>query len=278
MAAGPFAFEIFGFQIRWYGIILSLSIIIGFIAVYLIARYRNQKADEATNLFPFALVFGLLGARLLHVAVNWPYYFGYFPLFRSLTAIVDFRRGGLAIQGAMLGGVLLLLVFCRVRKLNFWLWADIAAPGLLLGQAIGRWGNFFNQEAFGKPTSLPWGIFIEQANRPPDYAAYEYFHPAFLYESIASLILFILLVFMHRAYKNKPEILPYGIILSIYLGVYAIYRTAVEYYRLDSSYLGPIKVVYIINIITLAAAIIIANHVIKKSREKKLENIKKVTY
>ena len=278
MAVDPFAFAVFGFQIRWYGIIFSLSIIIGFIVFYFFTRYRKQKTDEATNFFPFALIFGLIGARLLHVAVNWSYYFGYFPFLKTLISILDFRRGGLAVQGAMLGGVLALLVFCKVRKLNFWLWADIAVPGLLLGQAIGRWGDFFNQKAFGKPTSLPWGIFIEQANRPMDYASYEYFHPTFLYGSIAGLILFILLVFMHRFYKNKPGILPYGLILPVYLGVYAVYRTFIEYYRLDSSYLGPIKIVYIINFLTLAAALIIAIYVIKKFREKKLENIKKTIY
>lgn len=267
MTFGPIAFEIFGFQIRWYGIIFSLSIIIGFVVVYFIAKYRNQKADETINFVPFAIIFGILSARLLHVAVNWSYYFGYFPIGKSLIYILDFRRGGLAIQGAMLGAVLTLLVFCKIRKLNFWLWADILVPGFILGQTIGKWGNFFNQEAFGKPTSLPWGIFINPANRPYNYSIYEYFHPTFLYEAIANFALFILLMFMHRFYKNKPKRLPSGLILSMYLGIYAIYRTFIEYYRVDSVYFGPVKVVYIINFIALITALVIANHVVKKFKE-----------
>ena len=267
MTFSPIAFEIFGFQIRWYGIIFSLSIIIGFAVVYFIARYRNQKADETINFVPFAIIFGILGARLLHVAVNWPYYFGYFPLGKSLIYILDFRRGGLAIQGAIMGAILILVVFCKIRKLNFWLWVDILVPGFILGQAIGKWGNFFNQEAFGKPTSLPWGIFINPANRPLAYASFQYFHPTFLYEAIANFALFILLMFMHRFYKNKPGRLPSGLILSMYLGIYAIYRTFIEYYRVDSVYFGPVKVVYIINFIALITSLVIANHVVKKFKE-----------
>ncbi len=274
MSSGPIAFEILGFQISWYIVIFAISIIAGLIIAYFTTRYRQQKTDEAANFFPLALIFGLLGARLLHIAVNSPYYFGYFPFYKTLISILDFRRGGLAVHGAILGIVLALLVFCRIRKLNFWLWADIMAVGLIFSQASGRWVNFFNQEAFGKPTDLPWGIFINIRNRPLDYAGFEYFHPTFLYESILNLILFILLIFMHRAYKNKPGILPHGLIFSVYLGVYAVYRTFIEYFRLDSSYLGPIKVVYIINIFALAAAIIIAIILIKKFKKKLEENKK----
>ena len=195
--------------------------------------------------------------------VNWPFYSGH------LSYIFAFRKGGLAIQGVMIGGILALIVFCRVRKLDLWLWADMIVPGLIIGQAIGRWGNFFNQEAFGRPTGLPWAIYIEPANRPFDYASYEYFHPTFLYESIANFLLFALLILMQRFYKNKPDRLPYGLILTMYLGVYSIYRTFIESYRIDSTYFGPVKVVYIINIIIIIAALVIANHVIKKFKEKK---------
>jgi len=263
LSIDPVAFSISGFEIRWYGIITALALVIGFVVVYFIARYRGQREEEILNFAPFAVVSSVIFARLIHVAANWSFYS------ENPVYIFAFRKGGLAIQGAMLGGILTLIIFCRIRKLDFWLWADILAPGLILGQAIGRWGNFFNQEAFGRPTSLPWAIFIEPANRPYDYASYEYFHPTFLYESIANLLLFALLLLIHRFYKNKPGRLPYGLILSIYLGVYSIYRTFIEYYRIDSTLWGSIKVVYIIDLITLVAAIVIANHVIKKFREKK---------
>ncbi|HEY4695820.1 MAG TPA: prolipoprotein diacylglyceryl transferase [Candidatus Hydromicrobium sp.] len=263
MHIDPIAFSIFGFEIRWYGIITALALIIGFTIAYFIARYRGQREEEILNFAPFAVISSVIFARLLHVAVNWSYYAGH-PLY-----IFAFRKGGLAIQGAMVGGIAALIIFCKIRKLDFWLWADILAPGLILGQAIGRWGNFFNQEAFGRPTSLPWAIFIEPANRPYDYTSYEYFHPTFLYESIANFLLFALLLLMHRFYKNKPGRIPYGLILSMYLGIYSVYRTFIEYYRIDSSYWGPIKVVYVIDFIVLIAAFVIANYVIKKFKEKK---------
>ena len=263
MTVDPIAFSIFGLDIRWYGILTALALIIGFTVVYFIARYRGKKEEEILNFAPFAIISSVIFARLLHVAVNWSYYAGH-PLY-----IFAFRRGGLAIQGAMLGGIVALIVFCRIRKLDFWLWSDILAPGLILGQAIGRWGNFLNQEAFGRPTSLPWAIYIEPANRPYDYASYEYFHPTFLYESTANFLLFAVLLLMHRFYRNKPGKIPYGLILSMYLGIYSIYRTFIEYYRIDSTFMGPVKVVYIINLIAIIAAFIIANYVIKKFREKK---------
>jgi len=263
LSIDPVAFSIFGLEIRWYGIITALSLVVGFAVAYFIARYRGKREEEILNFAPFAVISSILFARLVHVIVNWSYYSAH-PIY-----IFVFRRGGLAIHGVILGGVLALIIFCKIRKLDFWLWADIAVAGLILGQAIGRWGNFFNQEAFGRPTNLPWAIYINPANRPYDYASYEYFHPAFLYESIANLLLFALIMLMHRFYRNKPGRIPYGLILSMYLGVYSIYRTFIESYRIDSAFWGQVKVVYVINFVTIIAALVIAYYVIKKFKEKK---------
>ncbi len=263
-AVDPVAFSIFNFEIRWYGILIALALIIGIVVAYFIARYRKQKADEVINFAPFAVIFGVIGARFLHVIVNWSYYSGH------LSYIFAFRKGGLAIQGVMLGGMLALLVFCKIRKLDFWLWADIIAPALLLGQAIGRWGNFFNQEAFGMPTNLPWGIYIDPMNRPAGYASFQYFHPTFLYESIADIILLILLLLVHRLYKKRPDKFPYGLIFVTYLGVYAVYRSLIEYYRIDSSYFLGVKVVYILDGITIIAVLIMINYLVRKFRMKKI--------
>ena len=130
MNIDPIAFSVFNLEIRWYGILTAISLVLGFVASYLLARYRRQKADEILNFAPFAIIASILGARLLHVLVNWSYYSA------NPSFIFAFRRGGLAIQGAMVGGIIALIIFCRIRKLDFWLWADIAAPGLLLGQAL----------------------------------------------------------------------------------------------------------------------------------------------
>ena len=259
-AVNPVALSFGIFEIRWYGILIALALVIGITVSYFIAKYRGQKPDEIVNFAPFAVIFSVIGARLLHVVVNWSYYGA------NLSYIFAFRRGGLAIQGVMLGGVLALIVFCRIRKLNFWAWADIISPALILGQAIGRWGNYFNQEAFGLPTSLPWGIFIDLAYRPPEYSNSEFFHPTFFYEFLANLVLFGLLLFIHRFYKKRPHAFPDGLIFATYLGVYAVYRTIIEFYRIDSSYFLGVKVVYILNAIAIIIALVIANYLVKKFR------------
>jgi phosphatidylglycerol---prolipoprotein diacylglyceryl transferase len=271
VSPNPIAFSIGSFEIRWYGILIALALLIGITISYFIAKYRGEKPDEAINFAPFAVIFGVIGARLLHVVVNWSYYSGH------LSYIFAFRKGGLAIQGVMLGGILALVVFCKIRKLDFWKWADIMAPALIFGQAVGRWGNFFNQEAFGLPTSLPWGLYIDPINRPAIYSNAQFFHPTFLYESIADLVLFVLLLLILRLYKKRPDKFPNGLVFATYLGVYAIYRSIIEYYRIDSSYVLGIKVVYILDILTIIAVLIIINYLVKKFREKKIrEEIEKL--
>ena len=271
VSPNPIAFSIGSLEIRWYGILIAIALLIGIVISYFIAKYRGEKPDEAINFAPFAVIFGVIGARLLHVVVNWSYYSGH------LSYIFAFRKGGLAIQGVMLGGILALLVFCKIRKLDFWKWADIMSPALLFGQAIGRWGNYFNQEAFGLPTSLPWGIYIDPINRPPSYSNAEFFHPTFLYESIANLVLFALLLLILRLYNKRPDKFPNGLVFATYLGVYAIYRSIIEYYRIDSSFVLGIKVVYILDGITIIAVLIIINYLVKKFREKKIrEEIEKL--
>ena len=264
-AIDPVAFSFGNFEIRWYGILIAIALLVGIVISYFIARYRGERAEEVINFAPFSVIFGVIGARLLHVVANWSYYSGH-PSY-----IFAFRQGGLAIQGVMFGGVLALLVFCRIRKLNFWLWADIIAPALVFGQAVGRWGNYFNQEAFGYPTSLSWGIYIDPMYRPEAYSNASYFHPTFFYESMANLILCGMLLLLHRLNKNKPDKFPNGIIFVTYLGIYAVYRSVIEYYRIDSSYWLGIKVVYILDAITVIAVLIMANYLVKKFRAEKVQ-------
>ncbi|MCL4378732.1 MAG: prolipoprotein diacylglyceryl transferase [Actinobacteria bacterium] len=263
-APDPIAFSIGIIKIRWYGILIALALLLGILISYFIAKYRRQRPEEVINLTPLIVIFGVIGARLLHVFVNWPYYS------QNLSYIFAFRRGGLAIQGAMLGGVIALIVFCRIRKLNFWLWTDILAPSLILGQAIGRWGNFFNQEAFGLPTSKKWGIFIDPANRPSHYSNSQYFMPTFFYEFLANIVLFAILLLLHRQYKKYPDRFPYGLVFCTYLAVYSVYRSIIESFRIDSSYFLGVKVVYIIDGLTVIAALIIASYLIKRFRREKI--------
>jgi phosphatidylglycerol:prolipoprotein diacylglycerol transferase len=138
----------------------------------------------------------------------------------------------------VLGGVIALYLFCRRRKLNFGMWADIAAPALALGQAIGRWGNYVNQEVYGAPTNLPWAIRIDPENRLPGYESIETYHPLFLYESLWSTMTVILLLWLARKYGDR---LLDGDIFLIYLILYPLGRFLLEFLRLDSSQIGGIN-------------------------------------
>ena len=258
MNINPVAFRLFSIEVRWYGILIAIGLVVGIVVSYYILKYRKLKEDEIINFAPFAIIAGILGARLLHVLVNIGYYS------KNPALIFAYRQGGLAIQGVVIGGFIALLVFAKVRKISFWSYADAIAPALAIAQAIGRWGNYFNQEAFGKPTDARIGIYIAPGNRPNDYLSFEYFHPTFLYESIANAILFIILILMHYFFRKRPEKYPSGLIFNAYIIIYSLYRIFIEYYRIDSSYIGNIKVVYVISIILIIASLITSNYLVNK--------------
>lgn len=266
MNINPVAFNLFGkIEIRWYGILIAIGILVAIALSYYIAKYRQLKAEEIINFAPFAIIGGIIGARLLHVLVNISFYMKH-PLY-----IFAYRQGGLAIQGAAIGGIIALIIFARIRKVEFWAFADSIVPGLAIAQAIGRWGNYFNQEAFGRPTDSRIGIYILPENRPSDYMNSEYFHPTFLYESIANFILFGILIFMHYFFKKHKDKYPHGLIINTYLIVYSLYRIFIEYYRIDSSYIGTFKVVYLISGLTILISLIITNILVNKFNVKKKE-------
>jgi phosphatidylglycerol:prolipoprotein diacylglycerol transferase len=147
-------------------------------------------------------------------------------------------RGGLGIPGAVIGGMIALYWFCKRNKFEFLAWADIAVPGLALGQAIGRWGNFVNQELYGAPTSLPWAVHIDPQYRLPGFESVEAYHPLFLYESLWSLSNLVVLLYLGRKYKDwlKP-----GDLMLSYLIIYPVGRFMLEFLRLDASYVGGIN-------------------------------------
>jgi phosphatidylglycerol:prolipoprotein diacylglycerol transferase len=190
----------------------------------------------------WVLIGGIIGARLWHIFTPTPsdiavglttrYY-----LTHPLDAI-NIRSGGLGIPGAVIGGILALYLFCRKRKTSFALWVDIAAPGLALGQAIGRWGNFVNQELYGPPTDLPWGIFIEPQYRLPGYYEFERFHPLFLYESLWNLMNMGILLYLGSKFKDR---LKTGDLLFVYLIIYPLGRFLLEFIRLNSAEIGGIN-------------------------------------
>ncbi len=200
------------------------------------APWRRWNPDHVWNGLMWALILGLIGARLYHILTPSPSMAAvgiYSPLdyLRDPIQLLNFRGGGLGIYGGLAGGALGLFIFTRRNRLRMLDWTDLSVVGLALGQAIGRWGNFFNQELYGRPTDLPWAVRIDPINRLPDYAAFERFHPAFLYESLWSLLTFFVLLWLAR---RRSERLLSGELTALYLIAYAIGRSLLELVRLDS--------------------------------------------
>jgi len=238
----PTGFYIGPIYIRFYGIILMLGAIAAAFLAERLARRKGLKSEFVWDALIWVLIGGIIGARLWHVFTPPPSMVeaGYTTMY-YLTHPLDLintRAGGLGIPGAVIGGGLALYLFCRRKKMSFLLWADIAAPGLALAQAIGRWGNFVNQEIYGKPTSLPWAIKIEPRNRVPGYESYPTFHPLFLYESIWNLMLMGFLLWMDNRFANK---LKEGDIFLAYLIGYSTGRFFLEFLRLDAPLVGTIN-------------------------------------
>lgn len=216
---------IFGVNIYFYGVILALAILAGtLVADYIAVKFFDLKKETIIDLSPYLVIFGIIGARLYYCLLNYDFYF------RFPTEILAIRHGGISIHGAILGGLIGLLIFAKRHKIAPLKLCDISACGLALAQAIGRWGNFFNSEAFGTPTNLPWKLYIAPQYRPIPYTDYDYFHPAFLYESILDLIIFFVLLFIVKKGWNKKE----GNLALVYLLLYSFARILVETVRIDS--------------------------------------------
>jgi phosphatidylglycerol:prolipoprotein diacylglycerol transferase len=232
------------------------------------APWRRWNPDHIWNGLMWALILGLIGARLYHILTPSPSMAAvgiYSPLdyLRDPLQLLNFRGGGLGIYGGLAGGALGIYIYARRNRLSMLDLSDLAVVGLALGQAIGRWGNFFNQELYGRPTDLPWAVRIDPIHRLPDYAAFERFHPAFLYESLWSLMTFVVLLWLAR--RRADRLLP-GELTALYLIAYAIGRTLLELVRLDSravaffgleSGLAVATLVSIIIALGAAAAVII---------------------
>ncbi|NLY37422.1 MAG: prolipoprotein diacylglyceryl transferase [Tissierellia bacterium] len=225
----PVAFSLFGLEIRWYGILMVLSFIIAGALLQYWGKQKGYKEDDLLDLTLVVIITAIIGARLYYVAFSWEYYQG------DILKIINLRGGGLAIHGGIIGGVIGGYLFAKRRGLNFFELTDFIAPGLILGQAIGRWGNYFNGEAHGGPTNLPWAITV----------AGEKVHPTFLYESIWNLGIFFFLVYMLKRKKFDGQIfLLHGIL-------YSLGRFWIEGLRTDSLMLGPLRIAQVVSMGTI---------------------------
>jgi phosphatidylglycerol---prolipoprotein diacylglyceryl transferase len=242
---GAIAFQLGPIVVRWYGILMATAIVVGLWLGHREARKEGLPADDIISAGQWAILAGLVGARLYEVIFNWDYY-GRFP-----SKILAVWEGGLAMHGGLIVGPLVGALLAARWKLPILRGLDIAAPSLVLGQAIGRWGNFFNEEAFGAPTNLPWKLYISPGNRPPGFARFDYFHPTFLYESLWDLAVFIALVaWLRPRLRGQP-----GGLFFAYVGLYSVGRFLIESVRLDSFWLGPFRVAQLASVVGVAVAI-----------------------
>jgi phosphatidylglycerol---prolipoprotein diacylglyceryl transferase len=215
--------------IYWYGLTLLTAIIAAILLSIYIGRYLNIKKDDILDLSFYLILFGIIGARIYDVFLELPYYLHH-PL-----AIFYLGEGGLAIHGGIIAGLITIYFFARKNNHSMLKLSALIVPSLALGQAIGRWGNWFNQELFGLPSNLPWSIPINIANRPLAYLDSEFFHPTFLYESLACLLLSIVLFSLFYNWKNNLNDKRLKIIIAIYLSSYAFIRFMLEFIKVDST-------------------------------------------
>lgn len=245
---------VFGLNIYYYGVIMALAIAIGvLVSDWAGSKFFALKKETIIDLAPYLIIFGIIGARLYYCILSYDFYL------RFPTEIIAIRHGGISIHGAILGGLVGLWIFAKRHKINPIKLCDVSAIGLSLAQAIGRWGNFFNSEAFGAPTNLPWKLYIAPQYRPIPYQEYQYFHPAFLYESILDVVIFVILLALVKTGKLKKD----GNPALIYLILYSIVRIIVEMFRLDSvKYIFgmPVAIFVSIGIIIISVALLIINY------------------
>ena len=226
---GDISFSLNGFDVYTYGIVLAFACLVGVCTSYLIYRKFHPEKDynRIIDCGAGILIFGILGARLYYCLLNPTYYLA------NPLEILNFRQGGLSIHGGLIVGILTLIFYGKKYKLGTFYLLDAFACGTALAQSIGRWGNFFNSEAFGLPTDLPWKMYIPLNKRPDIYASNEYFHPTFLYESILDFCIFIILLTIINKYKNRIKYK--GLTTFIYLTLYSIVRFFIEQLRVDSA-------------------------------------------
>jgi len=247
---GPIIFQIGPLTLRWYGLLIASAVLIGVTLSGYLAKHRKINPEIIGDL-AIVLVFAAIpSARIYYVFFQWQEYA------QNPSDILAIWKGGIAIHGAILGGLIAALIFAKIRQIPFWQLTDLVAPSLILGQAIGRWGNFFNSEAFGATTDLPWKLYIPKAHRPLAFANFDYFHPTFLYESLWDLMVFGILIYLFfRDLKGKPR-LQVGSLFLTYLVCYSIGRFWIEGLRTDSLMLGPLRMAQVVSLTGIVVGLI----------------------
>ena len=246
-------------QIYWYSLTMLFGVLFGALIAFLEVRRQKMNLMDFENMAFYAIISGFLGARIYYVLFNLDYYLKY-P-----GEIIAVWNGGLAIHGAIIGSCIAIFVYCRKKKIDFLKVLDICVPGLLLGQVIGRWGNFFNGEAHGGIVSL---AFLEKLQLPEFIIEGMningvYYHPTFLYESLLNFVCFVVLIILRRNKKIKV-----GMFVSVYLIWYGVVRFFIESLRTDSLMLGNLRMAQVISIFMVVVGIVL----LIKNRNNELYN------
>jgi phosphatidylglycerol:prolipoprotein diacylglycerol transferase len=256
----PILFQIGPLQVHWYGVIIASAVLLAGYVGTVEARRRGEDPEIGWSMLLPVLVLGVIGARVYHVIHQWDFYS------QNPELIVQIWNGGLAIAGAVVGGVLAIWLYTRWAKLNTLRWFDIFASTMLLAQAVGRLGNFVNQELYGPPTDLSWGIPIAAENRVGpwmDLGAYPVdttrFHPLFAYEAILNLIGFFLLLWVARRFAHR---LYDGDVLMLYLIWYSGVRIYLETFRVENWMIAGLPAATWVGILSilLAVGVLVVRH------------------
>lgn len=261
------AFTVFGQDIYWYGIFIGLGVILGVLLALHEAKRTGQNPDTYLDFIIYAMIIAIIGARLYYVIFSWDFYS------QHPEKIFAIREGGLAIYGGIIGGVLTAIVYSRVKKKSFWVMADTMAPSLILGQMLGRWGNFFNKEAFGGFTDNLFAMRyqlsqVHASDVTPDILQnlvtvngvdYIQVHPTFLYESMWILCVFIILLILQR--KKKFD----GQVCATYFFGYALGRVWIEGLRTDQLCIGNVPVSQALSAVLIIASVVLYVYCKKKA-------------
>lgn len=255
----PIAFNILGLDIRWYGVIIALGIWTALTIAYINCKKIYLNFDNILNIFLVAFPFAIIGARLYYVAFEFDQYRG------DLLSIFNLRNGGIAIHGALIGAIIVAFIYCRIKKLNFLRYADLAMPSIIIAQGIGRWGNFFNQEAHGGLVSYQFiskfPTFIKEGMNING----NYYHPTFLYESIWNFIVGIILILILYKLSERYN----GIVLAFYGILYSVGRFFIEGLRTDSLYFLGIRMAQLISIVIIVSSLMLLYYIVQKGKKKK---------
>ena len=246
----PIAFSLAAFEVRWYALFLLAGLVAGLLFTRWLATRVGLDPDWVWDAAPWIVLASIIGARVYYVLLRADY-FAQYP-----AEAINLRLGGMAFHGSLIAGIAAFAIVARRDRQPILAWSDIAMPGVALAQAIGRWGNWANQEAFGTPTSLPWGVAIDAQHRPPPFVDAATFHPTFLYESLFNLINAFLLGWIALRIPSSRA-LRHGDVLGIYLVLYGLARFLIERLRTDSLYIGPLPAAFWLSWLLIAAGVLV---------------------